>query len=135
MKITIDKEPEYVPDCPTVTQYSMTIDDEPTSPDIIEVFIRLMLAMGYAMKSIVDALEIKAEEYGEPYVSESEGDDYEPKRCEICGTALDHCDYSPLYGSCWYHPHSECERSDSLVWENQPKSPKAEEDGRNDRDN
>lgn len=66
MKITATRE-ELIPltDYPTISEISIKCADEETATDLMEVFVCLMLAMGFAKKSIADALAIKSEEYGE----------------------------------------------------------------------
>jgi len=66
MKITATRE-ELIPltDYPTISEVQITCADEETATDLLEVFICLMLALGFQKGSIADALAIKSEEYGE----------------------------------------------------------------------
>ena len=65
MRITATRE-ELIPltDYPTISEISIMCADDESADNLMEVFICLMLALGFANKSIVNALEVKAEEYG-----------------------------------------------------------------------
>ena len=66
MKITATRH-DLTPtaEYPTISEVQITCADEETSTDLLEVFICLMLALGYQKGSIAEALAIKSEEYGE----------------------------------------------------------------------
>jgi len=66
MRITATRE-ELIPlaEYPTISEISIKCADEETATDLMEVFICLMLALGFQKGSIADALAIKSEEYGE----------------------------------------------------------------------
>ncbi len=66
MKITATRE-ELIPiaEYPTISEISIKCADEETATDLMEVFICMMFAMGFQKGSIADALETKAQEYGE----------------------------------------------------------------------
>jgi len=66
MKITATRH-DLTPtaEYPTISEIQITCTDEETATDLLEVFICLMLALGYHKGSIAEALAIKSEEYGE----------------------------------------------------------------------
>ena len=66
MKITATRQ-DLTPtaEYPTISEVQITCADEETATDLLEVFICLMLALGYQKGSVSDALAIKSEEYGD----------------------------------------------------------------------
>lgn len=66
MKITATRQDTTpLAEYPTISEISITCADDETATDLMEVFVCLMFALGFAKKSIADALAIKSEEYGE----------------------------------------------------------------------
>ena len=66
MKITATRQDlTPIAEYPTISEVQITCADEETATDLLEVFVCLMLALGYQKGSIADALAIKSEEYGE----------------------------------------------------------------------